>query len=245
MQFNGALQRNLRSRLTQMLLRGAAEPCGAIELSAPVFFSGDNLCGREYFIRRWPPIPRRNATRPGNGVANPNRKSELAIPTATNKVLCDTMIGPDGSIVVIEDAGTSGVSGTYVHADIDPRPETTQRALWVHTMSSHECDLVGRRVRVRVLCGDQTADLGDLAFDGHLNIASGLLSVGDRRNPDRQILVGPAAVVPVSIFVGNDIDAVRFDDSDASYPLSGPSEITVLLHGSSGHTYTLHDTTSR
>jgi len=93
------------------------------------------------------------------------------MPTATNKLLCDTMIAPDGSIVVIEDAGAAGVSGTYVHAGIDPSPETTQRALWVHTMNVHECDLVDRRVRVRVLAGDLTADLGDLAFDGHLNIA--------------------------------------------------------------------------
>lgn len=165
--------------------------------------------------------------------------------TVTNKVLCDIMIAPDGSIVVIEDAGASGVSGTYVHSGIDPRPETTQRALWVHTMNVHECDLVGRRVRVRVLSGDDTGALGDLAFDGQLNIASGLLSIGDRRNPDRQILVGSAGVIPVSVYVGNDIDAVCFDDSDASYPISGPSEITVLLRGDTWHTYTLHDTARR
>lgn len=167
------------------------------------------------------------------------------MPTATNKLLCDTMIAPDGSIVVIEDAGAAGVSGTYVHAGIDPSPEITQRALWVHTMNVHECDLVDRRVRVRVLAGDLTTDLGDLAFDGHLNIASGLLALGDRRNPDRQILVVPAAAVRVSVYVGHEIDAVSFDESDASYPLSGPSEITVLLHGDAWHTDTLHDPVTR
>lgn len=167
------------------------------------------------------------------------------MPTATNKLLCDSMIAPDGSIVVIEDAGAAGVAGSYVHAGIDPSPETTQTALWVHTMNVHECDLVGRGVRVRVLSGDHITDLGDLAFDGHLNIASGLLAIGDRRNPDRQILVGPSEVVHVSVFVGNDIEAVCFDDAEASYPLSGPSELTVLLHGDAWHTYPLRNATTR
>ena len=173
------------------------------------------------------------------------QERELAMRIVTNKLLCDVMITPDGSVVVIEDAAASGVSGTYVHAHIDPCPETMQRALWVHTMNAHECDLVGRQVRVRVFSGDDTSELGDLAFDGHLNIASGLLAIGDRRNPDREILVGPAAAAHVSVYVGNDIEAACFEDSDASYPLSGPSEMTVLLHGDTWHTYTLHNTTTR
>jgi hypothetical protein len=166
----------------------------------------------------------------------------LAVRTVTNRLLCETTIAPDGGIVVIEDAGTAGVSGTYVHAEIAPAPETVHRALWVHTMNFHECDVVGRRVYVRVLSGSDTGGLGVLAFDGYLNIISGLLAIGERRNPDRQLLVGPPGVIRVSVFVANDIDAVCFDDSGVSYPTSGPSEITLLLHGATWHTRTVNST---
>lgn len=169
----------------------------------------------------------------------------MAVRTATNKLLCDIMIAPDGGVVVMEDAGAKGITGTYVHADINPEPETVQRALWVHTMSGHECDVVGRQIRVRVLSGSDTGGLGVRAFDGHLNIASGLLAIGDRRNPGRQLLVGPSAVVGVSVFVGNDVDAICFDESGVSYPPSGPSEVTLLLHGDAWHTYTLRNTVAR
>jgi hypothetical protein len=166
--------------------------------------------------------------------------------TATNWLLCETAIAPDGGIVVIEDAGTTGVSGTYVHAEIAPAPDAVHRALWVHTMNVHECDVVGRRVYVRVLSGSDAGGLGVLAFDGHLNLTSGLLAVGERRNPDRQLLVGPPGVIRVSVFVANDINAVCFDDSGVSYPTSGPSEITLLLHGDTWHAGTVNSTrTSR
>lgn len=165
--------------------------------------------------------------------------------TATNKLLCDAMMAPDGYMVVIEDAGAKGITGTYVHPDIDPDPATVQRALWVRTMSAHECDVVGRKIQVRVLSGSDTGELGVRAFDGYLNIGSGLLAIGDRRNPDRQLLVGPSAVIGVSVFVGYDIDAISLDDSGVSYPTSGPSEVTLLLHGDSWHTYTLRNTVDR
>lgn len=165
--------------------------------------------------------------------------------TATNRLLCDTAIAPDGCVVVIEDVGAKGMSGTYVHADIDPNAQTVQGALWVHTMSAHECDIVGRQVRVRVFSGSDTDGLGAPAFDGRLNISSGVLAIGDRRNPDRQLLIGPPSVIRVSVFVGNDIDAICFDDSGVSYPTSGPSEITLLLHGDTWHTYTMRDTATR
>lgn len=165
--------------------------------------------------------------------------------TATSKLLCEVMIAPDGGMVVVEDAGAKGTRGTYVHPDIEPEPATVQRALWVRTMSAHECDVVGRKIQVRVLSGTDTGGLGVRAFDGHLNIASGLLAIGDRHNPDRQLLVGPAAVIGVSVFVGNDIDAICFDDSGVSYPTSGPSEVTLLLHGDTWHTYTLRNTLDR
>lgn len=168
----------------------------------------------------------------------------MAVRTAT-KLLCDIMIAPDGDVITIEDAGTKGMTGTDVSTQTDPGSETVRRALWVQTMSAHECDVVGRQIRVRVLSGADTGGLGVRVFDGHLNIVSGLLAIGDRRNPDRQLLVGPAGVIGVSVFVGNDIAAICFDDSGASYPTSGPSEVTVLLHGNSWHTYTLRNTVAR
>ena len=102
--------------------------------------------------------------------------------TATNWLLCEAALAPDGGVVVIEDAGTANVSGTYVHAEIAPAPEVVHRALWVHTMNVHECDVVGRRVYVRVLSGSDAGGLGVLAFDGHLIIASGILAIGERRS---------------------------------------------------------------
>ena len=169
----------------------------------------------------------------------------MAVRTAPNKLLCDIMIAPDGGVVVIEDAGAKGITGTYVHTEIDPEPATVQRALWVQTMTAHECDVVGRGIRVRVLSGSDTGGLGVRAFDGQLNIASGLLAIGDRRNPDRQLLVGPTGVVGVSVFVGNDVDTICFDDPGVTYPTSGPSEMTLLLRGDAWHTYTLRNTVAR
>lgn len=188
----------------------------------------------------------RAATCPGNVTATfGGWKGVLTVRRATSRLLCETTIAPDGGVVVIEDAGTTGVSGTYVHAEIVPAPDDVHRALWVHTMNFHECDIVGRRVYVRVLSGEDTGGLGVLAFDGYLNIASGLLAIGERRNPNRQLLVGPPGVIRVSVFVANDIDAVCFDDSGVSYPMSGPSEITLLLHGASWHTRAINSARRR
>lgn len=169
----------------------------------------------------------------------------MAARTATNKLLCDIMIAPDRGVVVIEDAGTQGVTGTYVRPGIDPESAQVQLALWVATMSADECDAVGRQVRVRVLSGSDTGGLGVRAFDGRLNIASGLLAIGDRSNPDRQLLVGPSGVIGVSVFVDTDIDAICCDDSGIGHAPSGPSEVTLLLHGDAWHTYTLRNTVDR
>lgn len=158
--------------------------------------------------------------------------------TATNRLLCETAIAPDGGVVTIEDAAAKGTPGTYAHTDTAPNSDAAHRVLWVPTMSIHECDIVGRHVWVRVLSGEDTGGLGVLAFDGHLNITSGIMAIGERRNPDRQLLAGPRGLSRVSVFVANDIDAIRFDDSAASDPISGPSEITLLLHGDTWRTYT-------
>ncbi|WP_020101891.1 hypothetical protein [Mycobacterium sp. 360MFTsu5.1] len=156
----------------------------------------------------------------------------------TNKVLCDSEIAPDGSVVVIEDVGAGGVSGVYVHPDVHGDGGLA-RALWVHTMNVHECDLAGRMVRVRVYSGTDTRGLGVPAFDGHLDIATGVLALGDRHNHTRQLLFGTPKVVRVTVFLGNEIDTVQFAGSESCYPLSGPSEINVLLHGESDFVHVL------
>ncbi len=135
--------------------------------------------------------------------------------------------------MVIEDVGTKGNSGIDVHADIDWKASEVRDALWVHTMSSHECDIVGRPVQVRVLAGSETHRLGVSVFDGELNIASGVLAVGHRRSRDRQLLFGTPSIVRLSVFLGYDIEAIRFGGSDGEYPVSGASEVNVLIHGQS------------
>ena len=147
----------------------------------------------------------------------------------TNKLLCDSEIAPDGSVVVIEDVGANGLSGVIVHPELGGDGVVT-RALWVHTMNVHECDLAGRLVRVRVYSGADTRGLGVRAFDGQVDIATGVLALGDRHNRTRQLLFGTPQVVRVSVFLGNEIETVQFGDSESRYPVSGPSEVNVLLH---------------
>ncbi|MDR3663147.1 MAG: hypothetical protein P4L86_22655 [Mycobacterium sp.] len=165
--------------------------------------------------------------------------------TTTNTLLCEAAITPDGSVMVIEDIGASGISGTYVHADLDCGMGTVQNALWVHTMNVHECVVVGRPVSVRVFSGADTHGLGVPAFCGELNVASGVLAVGDRHNPGRQLLLGSPSVVRVSVFLGNDIEVVGFDNSGVGYPVSGPSEVNVLLHGDPGFAPAVADPKAR
>lgn len=154
----------------------------------------------------------------------------------TNRLLCDADVAPDGTVVVIEDVGAKGVSGIYVDDDVEDTGEvgTQCHALWVHTMSVHECALVGRGVRVRVLGGSNPGGLGVLAYDGQLEVASGVLAIGDAHNPGRQLLFGSPAVVRVSVFLDDTIGAIRFDDRGSEYPLSGPSDVNMLIHGEPG-----------
>lgn len=159
------------------------------------------------------------------------RGRRLAMQTMSNTLLCDTAVTPDGCVMVIEDVGTRGNSGTYVHADLDCEAGVAWDALWVHTMSDHECDVVGRAVRVRVFSGSDSRGLGVRVFDGELNVASGILALGHRHNRGRQLLCGAASIVRLTVFAGHSIEAIQFEGSDAEYPVSGPSEVNLLLHG--------------
>lgn len=154
--------------------------------------------------------------------------------TISNTLLCEKQITPDGCVLVIEDVGAKGNSGVYVHADRDCRVAAAADALWVHTMSDHECDVVGRPVLVRVFSGADNRRLGVRVFDGELNVASGVLALGHRHNSDRLLLAGPPSRVRVTVYLGYDIDAITFEGSDSEYPVSGPSEVNVLLQGEPG-----------
>lgn len=107
-------------------------------------------------------------------------------------------------------------------------------------MTIHECDLVGRLVHVRVLAGLDTRGLGELAFDGQLTVPSGIIAVGDVRDPGRQLLCGSPSTVDVSVYVAPDVDTICFDNPPGEYPASGPSEVNVLLHGDPGFTQALN-----
>ena len=157
----------------------------------------------------------------------------FAVGVTANKLLCDAEIAPDGSVVVIEDVGANGLSGVYVHEDVGGDGGTA-RALWVHTMDIHECDLVGKLVRVRVYSGSDSRGLGVPAFDGQLDIASGVMALGDRHNRTRQLLFGTPKIVRVSVFLGSEIETIQFSDSESRYPVSGTGEVNVLLHGETG-----------
>ncbi|MUL65158.1 hypothetical protein BOO86_11835 [Mycobacterium sp. CBMA 234] len=139
--------------------------------------------------------------------------------------------------MVIEDAGANGSAGAYVHLDIDYEQYLPQPALWVHTMSMHECDLVGRLVHVKVLTGPDRDGLGELAYDGQLTVPSGIIAVGDVRDPGRQLLCGSPTTLDVSVFVDTEIHGAHFDNPMGEYPVSGPSDVNILLRGDPGFTY--------
>ncbi|MCX8561490.1 hypothetical protein OS122_11405 [Mycolicibacterium mucogenicum] len=178
--------------------------------------------------------PRKATSQIGGTAADCGSGRGFAVGVTTNEMLlCDGEIAPDGSVVVIEDVGANGLSGVYVHPDMDGDGGIA-RALWVHTMNVHECELAGRMVRVRVYSGADPHALGVPVFDGQLDIATGVMALGDRHNRTRQLLVGAPQVVRVSVFLGNEIETVQFGDCESCYPVSGPSEVNVLLHGETG-----------
>ena len=153
-----------------------------------------------------------------------------------NRVLCDVLTTPGGCVFTIEDAAARGTFGLHVGAepDADVAVAAPQRALWVRTMDMHECSVFGRLVRVRVLDGADGHGLGTLVFDGRLRISSGVLAIGDARSPDRRVLFGPPSTVRVGVFVEYAVEVLHFDDPAIGYPVSGPSDVNVLLYGAAG-----------
>lgn len=149
----------------------------------------------------------------------------------SNRVLCDNQITPDGSVLVIEDVGAQGMPGTYAHPDVAVEPDVRWHAVWVHTMSADECAVAGRSVRVRVLVGSDGAGLGDVVFDGCLELASGVLAIGEAHNPGRRLLFGSPTSLRLRIYVDHAVDVLHFPGDQGAYPTSGPSDVAVLLHG--------------
>lgn len=165
--------------------------------------------------------------------------------TLKNTVLCDTLIEPDGAVVVIEDVGARGIPGAHVHPDVEVEPSVPWHALWAHTMSADECAVAGRPVRVRVIVGSDGVGLGDAAFEGCLEVASGVLAIGDAHNPGRRLLFGSPTSLRLSIYVKHVIEVLRFPGDDGAYPASGPSDVTVLLHGDPGLAPAIGNTVAR
>lgn len=164
-------------------------------------------------------------------------------PDGANRLLCDVLTTPDRYVVTIEDAGARGASGIHVQDEPHSVVEVSvpQQVLRVHTMGMHECDVFGRRIRVRVFAGTARRGLGILAFDGRLNIASGTLAIGDSRSPERQLLFGPPSILRTCIFFEYAVEALYMGDSSTGYPVSGPSDVNVLLYGDRGFTPAVAD----
>jgi hypothetical protein len=164
-------------------------------------------------------------------------------PGGANRLLCDVLTTPDQYVVTIEDADAHGASGIHVCDALDSvvGVSAPQQVLWVHTMSMRECDVFGRRVRVRVFAGTDRRGLGTLAFDGRLNIASGALAVGDSRSPERQLMFGPPSIVGVGVFVEYAVEVLHLGDPAAGYPVSGPTDVNVLLYDGRGFTSAVAD----
>lgn len=165
----------------------------------------------------------------------------------TNTVLCDAQVTPDGAVVVIEDVGARGVPGIYAHEAMGcvvtpPRP---MHAIWVHTMSMFDGELLGHQVRVRVLVGTDTRGLGRPVYQGELTVASGVLAIGEARNPDRQLLFGIPTTLRVTVLVETADEVIHFSDPPADYPVSGPTDVTVLIEDNPGFTHAVSNTVLR
>lgn len=161
-----------------------------------------------------------------------------------NTVLCDARVTPDGSLVVIEDVGARGLGSVYLDGDTPVEDRVGPvHALWVRTMSVHEVELLGAGVRVRVLVGADTGGLGTLVFRGALTVGSGVLAIGDARSPDRQLLFGAPATLHVSVLVENSMGTVHFTHPPEDYPVSGPSDIAVLIADNPGFNHAVCNTT--
>ncbi|TQK31850.1 hypothetical protein FBY28_4895 [Arthrobacter sp. SLBN-53] len=161
-----------------------------------------------------------------------------------NTVLCDARVTPDGSVVVIEDVGARGLGSVY----LDGATPVVDRAepvhtLWVRTMSVHEAELLGAGVRARVLVGTDTGGPGTLVFRGELAVGSGVLAIGDARSPDRQLLFGAPATLHVSVFTENCLGTVHFTHPPEDYPVSGPSDVVVLIADNPGFNHAVCNTT--
>ncbi|MGJ6127051.1 hypothetical protein QN239_31165 [Mycolicibacterium sp. Y3] len=164
-----------------------------------------------------------------------------------NTVLCDVQVTPDGAVVVIEDVGARGVPGIYAHEAIGcvvtpPRPV---HAIWVRTMSMFDGELLGHQVRVRVLVGTDTRGLGRPVYQGEFTVASGVLAIGEARNPDRQLLFGIPATLRVTVLVETADEVIHFSDPPADYPVSGPTGVTVLIEDNPGFTHAVSNTVLR
>lgn len=106
------------------------------------------------------------------------------MPTPAHEPILETEIFPDAGFVVIEDLGTQDVVGLS-EAGHRAGYEATRHRLDIYTMSADESDMIGREVIVRVYAGDplDTDELGQLIFDGELDITTGILAISELLSP--------------------------------------------------------------
>jgi hypothetical protein len=151
---------------------------------------------------------------------------------ADAEIVLDVELFPWGHKVVFEDLQTLDTPGVPDGAATDIWCWATPHSIDVYTMTQDQSDDAERLVRVRVLRGTGTQGLGDLVFDGNLELTTGILAVGSELGApppeDRQLSLG-VGTVALKIFTAKAVQAAKAGTPD-EYPLSGPTDVTVLLH---------------
>jgi len=147
-----------------------------------------------------------------------------------NELLLDVHVFPWGSTVSIEDLDTEDQAGVPDGAKTTIWCWSTDHAIDVYTLSGDESDDAERLVHVRVYRGTDPTGLGERVFDGNLELTTGILAVGayiGTPPPEQQLNLGPG-VIHLQIFTAKAIQTARTGRDD-EYPISGPTDINVLL----------------
>jgi hypothetical protein len=131
-------------------------------------------------------------------------------------------VTPGDGIVRLEDLGTSDHPESVTVAGEAAGYEATRHSVDLYTMSFDESDLLGRDVRVRVYAGepDDSTVLGQLTFDGQLDITSGVLGIGeliDEPDTMHQVKLARAGTVHVKVYTAKAV------------PVSGPTDVAIVL----------------
>ncbi|QCH24414.1 hypothetical protein DSM43276_02677 [Mycobacteroides salmoniphilum] len=129
-----------------------------------------------------------------------------------------------GHQIKVEDYGTLESPAT-ASRDVTP-VDGGEHVLFIYTMTADDADYVGAEVKIKVLTGENEADLGDRIYDSTLTLTQPVLAIGgilDDPEDMHRVPLNRAGVLPLKIFTRTTIDDI-----------SGPNEINILLPEGSG-----------